>query len=118
MNGAKYREILHENLLQRNCSGNHEATSFECPTWVKENEVAKVRVVQSISYAAAVKRAESLNGAPEKSIVVDRPTLQAAGVAFHQQDPDTLKVKKVDFVAFKSMVITGTAMVGRWSRKI
>lgn len=67
---------------------NHAATSFECPTRVKENEVAKVRVAQSISYAAAVKRVEGLNGAPEESMVVDRPTLQAAGVAFHQQDPD------------------------------
>jgi hypothetical protein len=47
--------------------------------------VAKVRVVQSISsYTAAVKRVEGLNGAPEESMVVDRPSLQAAGVAFHQ----------------------------------
>ena len=33
-------------------------------------------------YAAAVKGVEGLNGAPEESMVVDRPTLQAAGVAF------------------------------------
>jgi hypothetical protein len=78
-----------------------EATSFECPTRVKKNEVAKVRVVQSVSYAAAVKRVEGLNGAPEESIVVDRPTLQFAWVAFHQQVLDILKVKKVDFGLYR-----------------
>ena len=41
-----------------------------------------------------------------------------AGVAFHQQDPDILKVKKVDFVAFIAMVINSTAKVERRSRKI
>jgi hypothetical protein len=46
---------------------------------VKENDVAKVKVAQSISYAAAVKRVEGLNGAPDVSMVVDRPSLQTAG---------------------------------------
>ena len=45
-----------ENLTCCNCGGNHEATSFKCPTRVKENEVAKVRAIQSISYTAAVKK--------------------------------------------------------------
>ena len=39
----------------------------------------------------------------------DSPTLQ---------DPDILKDKKVDFVAFIAMVINGTAKVARRSRKI
>ena len=51
-------------------------------------------------------------------MVLDRPSPQAAGVVFYQQDPDILKVKKVDFVAFIAMVINGTAMVERRSRKI
>jgi hypothetical protein len=42
-------------------------------------------------------------------MVVDRSSLQSAGVNFHQQDPDILKVKKVEFVAFIAMVINGTA---------
>ena len=101
-----------------NCGGNHEATSFDCPTRAKENEVAKVRAVQSMSYATTVKRVEGLIGAPEESMVLHRPSLQAAGVAFHQQDPDILKVKKVDFVAFIAMVINGTAKVGIRSRNV
>ena len=64
-----------ENVKRCNCGGNHEAPAFECPTRVKENEVAKVRAVQSISYAAAVKRVEGWNGAPEESMVVERPSL-------------------------------------------
>lgn len=76
------------------CCGNHDSMSSACPTRVKENDVAKVRVVQTISYTAAVKRVEGLNGAPEESMVVDRPTLQDAGVAFHQQDPDISMVRK------------------------
>lgn len=43
-----------ENVTCCNCGGNHEATYFDCLTRVKENEVAKRRAVQSISYAAAV----------------------------------------------------------------
>ena len=61
---------------------------------------------------------ESLNGAPEESMVLNRPTLRAAGVAFHQQDPDILKLKKEDIVAFIAIVINGTAKVERRSRKI
>lgn len=55
--------------------------------------MAKDRAVQSISYAAAVKRVEVLNGAPEESMMADRPSLKAAGVVVQQQDPDMLKVK-------------------------
>ena len=58
----------------------------------------------------------SLNGAPEESMVVDRPTLQAAGIAFHQQDPDILKVWTL--LHFIAMVINGSAKVERRSRKI
>ena len=65
-----------------------------------------------------MKRVEGLNGASKESMVVDWPTLQDAGVSFHQQDPDILKVKKVDFVAFIAVVINGTAKVDRRSRKI
>jgi hypothetical protein len=41
---------------------------------VKENEVAKVRANQNISYAAAAKRVEEANG-PEGPKVVDRHSL-------------------------------------------
>ena len=51
-------------------------------------------------------------------MVVDKPSLQTAGVVFHQQDPDISKVKKVDIVTFIAMVINGTAKVERRSRKI
>ena len=82
-----------ENVTCCNCGGNHEVMSLECPTRVKENEVSKVRAVQSISYAAPVKRVEVLNGAPEESMMVDRSSLKAAGVVVQQQDPDMFKVK-------------------------
>jgi hypothetical protein len=105
------------NVTCCNCGGNHEATSFDFPTRVKENEVAKVRAIQSISYAAAVKRVAGWNGAHEESMVVDMPSLQAAGVAFHQQDPAISKVKKVEFVTFIAMVINSIAKVESKSRK-
>lgn len=97
-----------------NCGGNHVASCLECPMRVKENEVAKVRANQNISYAAAAERVEGANG-PEGPMVVD--SLQAAGVGSHQQDPDILQVKKVDFVLM-AMVINGTAKVEKRSRKI
>ena len=65
-----------------NCGGNHVASCLACPTRVKENEVAKVRANQNISYAAAAKRVEEANG-PEWPTVVDRHSLQAAGVGSH-----------------------------------
>jgi hypothetical protein len=71
-----------EHVTCCNCGGNHEATSFECPTRVGENEEAKVSSAQIISYAAAMQRVECLIGAPEESMVVDRPTLQTAGLPF------------------------------------
>lgn len=51
-------------------------------------------------------------------MVVDRHSLKAAGVAVQRQNPDMLKVQKVDFVAFIAMVINGTAKVERKSWKI
>ena len=50
--------------------------------------------------------------------MVYKPSLLAAGVDFHQKDPDFLKVKKVNFVVFMAMVINGPAKVERRSRKI
>lgn len=65
---------------------------------MKENEVAKVRAVQCISYTEAVKRVEGTNGPPEDFIVLDRLSLQAAELISHQQEPEILCVKKVGFV--------------------
>lgn len=41
---------------------------------------------------------------PEESMVVDRPSLQVAGMASHQQDPEILHVK-----VFMAMVVNVTA---------
>lgn len=68
---------------------------------MKENEGAKVRAVQSISYAAAVNGLTvCLNGSPEEFMVVDSLSLKAAGASFHEEDPDILKVKKVAFYSY------------------
>jgi hypothetical protein len=64
---------------------------------------------QNISYETAVKRIEGSNG-PEEPMVVNRPSLQGL--------PDILHVKLVDFVAFITTVVNGTAKVERKSRKI
>lgn len=38
-----------------------EAKSLECPIWVKETEVGKIREVERVSYVKVVKRAERSN---------------------------------------------------------
>lgn len=43
--------------------------------------------------------------------MVDRPALQPAESSYHQQDPEIIIVKKMDFVTFRAMVINGTAQV-------
>lgn len=96
------------------CGGNHVASSFECLARVKENEVAKFRANQNISYAAAVKKVEGANG-PEGPMVVDRHSLQAAAVGSHQQDPDILQDEKVDFVLFMAM---GSMSLLKWRQSL
>ena len=63
--------------------------------------MAKVRSIQNISFAVAVKRVEGASG-HEGPMVVDRHYLQAT---------DILQVKKVNFALFMAMVISGTAKV-------
>ena len=82
------------NVTCCNCGGNHEATSLECPTRVKENGMANVRAVQRMSYAVAVRRVKGSNGAPEESMVLNRPSLKAAGFAVQQQYPNMLKLRR------------------------
>ena len=43
-----------ENVKCCNCGGKHEATSLDCLTRVKEDQVDRVRANHSISYAARV----------------------------------------------------------------
>lgn len=44
-----------------NWGGAPEAKSLECPIWVKETEVVKIREVERVSYVKVVKRAERSN---------------------------------------------------------
>ena len=48
----------------------------ECPRRVKENEVTKIKAVERVSYAEAVKGVERYSS--EGPMLVDRPTLQPA----------------------------------------
>lgn len=36
-----------------NCEGNHPASSKDCPVWIKEKEIQRIRVTQKISYPQA-----------------------------------------------------------------
>lgn len=40
------------------CSGNHAASSKECPLWIKEKEIQRLRTVKKISYPEARKQVE------------------------------------------------------------
>lgn len=71
--------------------------SSECPSRSKENEVDKVRAVLSISYAEVIQMVEGMNDSYKDSMELDRHSLQAAELASHQQEPEILRVKKVDF---------------------
>lgn len=72
-------------------------------------EVAKTRAVQSVSYAEAGKMVERSEG---PMLVNTRSTQQhTPKPVYHQQDPDILHVKKIDFVSFIAMVINGTVQV-------
>ena len=66
-------ECYEEAVKCYNCGGKHVGTSLECPTRTKQNEVAKVRAVQCISYTAAVKRVDGTKGTLEDSMVLASP---------------------------------------------
>jgi hypothetical protein len=62
---------------------------------MKEVAVARIRAIQQISYVEAVKIAGGVS-VDEMEVNVPQSTVNA----MQEKDPDTLTVKKVDFVAF------------------
>lgn len=56
-----------------NCSGQHQSTSRQCPVWLKENNISKIRTNQGISFKEARAAYETQNnGSTYASIVQQR----------------------------------------------
>lgn len=55
-----------------NCGGEHAPEFLKCPVRVKENEVARVRSVQRVSYLEVVRKLEGTSSG-EEAIVVEPP---------------------------------------------
>ena len=55
-----------------NCGGEHAPEFLECPVRVNENEVARVRSAQRVSYLEAVRRSEGTSG-EEEAMVIEPP---------------------------------------------
>lgn len=56
-------EGKHESTCTRspiccNCQGNHAASSKDCPVWIKEKEIQRIRATKKISYPEARKQVE------------------------------------------------------------
>lgn len=74
-----------------NCGGEHAPEFLGCPVRVKENEVARVRRVQSVSYLEAVRKLKGTSGG-EEQMVVEPPR---PGKVSHQlRDIEMLHVKR------------------------
>lgn len=43
-----------------NCNGDHPASSKDCPVWIKEKEIQRIRVTKKISYPQARKQVEGV----------------------------------------------------------
>ena len=53
-----------------NCNGNHPAFSKDCPRWITEKEIQRVRTEQKISFPEARKIVEGVNKQPSYASVV------------------------------------------------
>ena len=53
-----------------NCNGNHPAFSKDCPRWITEKEIQRVRTEQKISSPEARKIVEGVNKQPSYASVV------------------------------------------------
>ena len=84
-----------------NCDGNHKSKFPDFPVRMKEVAVVRIRAIQQVCYVEAVKIAE---GVSREEMVVDVP--QSAVNAKQEKDPDTLIVKKVDFINCTSQTNT------------
>ena len=55
-----------------NCNGNHPAFSKDCPRWITEKEIQRVRTEQKISFPEARKIVEGVNKQPSYASVVTK----------------------------------------------
>lgn len=78
--------------------------------------MAKVRAGHWISYAEPNKRIETASDVSVDDMVVDTP--QTLVNVCQSREPDTLCVKKVDFVAFIAHVINCTAQTNKNEKKL
>ncbi len=50
-----------------NCAGNHSSNSKQCPVWLKEREIQKVKALQKLPYSEAKRQVEASNHNPPKA---------------------------------------------------
>ena len=55
----------HQTTKCPNCSGPHPSYSNECPTWMKEKEVARVKTTLNLTYPVARKRVAETSTLPQ-----------------------------------------------------
>lgn len=70
-NVCRWKEYAKDRSEEWPCGGDHDAEFVECSVRVKKVEVAKVRAVNWISYAEAIKRIERESGSSVEEMVVD-----------------------------------------------
>lgn len=65
-----------------NCAGEHPSSSKDCPTWIKEKEIQKIKCTKKVSYLEARKLVENSSFFKlEKTFAaVMKPKLQSVGV--------------------------------------
>lgn len=84
-----------------NCGGNHSAGYKGCRVYASALEVQKVRTNENVSYAEALRRVKNVGYSQSQQVLA--PRAQAIS-----PPSDSFIIKKVDFLAFISDVISGS----------
>ena len=94
--------------------GTHGAGDQRCLLRERQVEVARIRVVQKVPYAEAVKRVVEEDG----SRVRDPKRIHVSSPKPIESDRNNMCFSKVFFLAFKAMVINYTPGMERKSQRI
>jgi len=98
-----------------NCGGPHSAAFLGCKAQKQATEAMRIKTVQNISYAQAVKQVQVTNGD-----LIENNITQSKDTCSHKcvEDGNILVINKINFVAFIAEVINWSAQTDKRTEKL